>query len=91
MGFIIKSSLFYSHTGLFDPLKGKQLTAQAMAQSFNGDQQYDKKFAEKSVPQVYPNCIPNRGVDEINGRIYKEYAEIIFHTHSVNSKITVLK
>ncbi len=23
--------------------------------------------------------------------IYKEYAEIIFHTHSVNSKITVLK
>ena len=75
LGFVARSSLLYTNdpaVGLFNPHRNTKMTTGDMAQNFSGDVAWANTFKNKSVPTLYPNCIPNRGIDPLNDRTYHD-------------------
>ena len=72
LGFVARSSLLYTNGGLFNPHRNKKMLTADMAQNFSGDVAWMNTFKEKMVPTLFPNCIPNRGIDPLNDRTYHD-------------------
>ena len=72
LGFSARSSLLYTNTGLFNPHRNKKMTTAEMAQNFSGDVEWATPHKSKVLPNLFPNCIPNRGIDPLNDRTYHD-------------------
>ena len=72
LGFTARSSLLYTNTGVFNPHRNKKMTTATMAANFSGDDEWATPYKSKVMPNLFPNCIPNRGIDPLNDRTYHD-------------------
>ena len=72
LGFTARSSLLYTNTGVFNPHRNKKMVTATMATNFSGDDEWATPFKSKVMPNLFPNCIPNRGIDPLNDRTYHD-------------------